>query len=112
MSHFSGSFDAIVRRYGRTVCVERDGAVLGTGYALLQPMLDQEAQFLPSPLGLGREEQTLCLAERTLPLDPAPGECVLRQGEDAFLVVNARAVEVGTERVYWRAVLKRQDAAA
>lgn len=109
---FGGSFDAIVKRYGRAVSVERDGIVLGTGRALLQPMLDQEAQFLPSELGVGRDERTLCLGERSLPLDPAPGETLLRQGDEVFVVVNARAVDVGTQRVYWRAVLKRREEAA
>ena len=99
---FGDSFAAIVKRYGKTVCVERDGVVLGTGRALLQPMPDQERQFLPSDLGLGREE-------RSLPLEPGPGEWVLRQGSDAFDILRVQAVEVGSQRVYWRLILTRRD---
>ena len=106
---FGDSFAAIVKRYGKTVWVERDGVVLGPGRALLQPMPDQERQFLPSDLGLGREERTLCLGERSLPLEPGAGEWVLRQGSDAFDILRVQAVEVGSQRVYWRLILTRRD---
>lgn len=106
---FAGAFRAIADRYGQEVSLYRDGNLLGTGRAVLRPILDRERQFLPTDLGVRRQEQMLCLGEDTLPFAPAPGETVLRQGEDAYDVVNVRPVQAGDQVIYWRAVLTRRD---
>lgn len=51
----------------------------------------------------------LCLAEASLPLEEQPGNWVLQQGERFYGVRNVSAVEAGRERIYWRAVLVRQE---
>ena len=85
------------------------GTLLGTGRAVLRPILDRERQYLPTDLGARRQEQMLCLGEDTLPFAPARGETVLRQGEDAYDVENVRPVQAGDQVIYWRAVLTRRD---
>lgn len=66
-------------------------------------------QFVPTDLGLRRQEMVLCLAEASLPLEEQPGNWVLQQGERFYGVRNVSAVEAGRERIYWRAVLVRQE---
>ncbi len=106
---FAGAFRAIAARYGQEVALYRDGTLLGTGRAVLRPILDRERQYLPTDLGVRRQEQMLCLGEDTLPFAPARGETVLRQGEDAYDVENVRPVQAGDQVIYWRAVLTRRD---
>ena len=36
---FAGSFQAIAARYGQTVTLWRDGEIVGTGRAVLRPLL-------------------------------------------------------------------------
>ncbi len=88
---FAGAFRAIAARYGQEVSLYRDGKLLGEGRAVLRPILDRERQFLPSDLGMRRQEQMLCL------------------GEDAYDVENVRPVQAGDQVIYWRAVLTRRD---
>ena len=102
---FAGSFQAIAARYGQTVTLWRDGENVGTGRALL----GEARQFVPTDLGLRRQEMVLCLAEASLPLEEQPGNWVLQQGERFYGVRNVSAVEAGRERIYWRAVLVRQE---
>ncbi|MFQ9410831.1 MAG: hypothetical protein ACLR1T_07035 [Evtepia gabavorous] len=66
-------------------------------------------QFVSTDLGLRRQEMVLCLAEASLPLEEQPGNWVLQQGERFYGVRNVSAVEAGRERIYWRAVLVRQE---
>ena len=99
----------LIRDFGETVRLERDGAALGTGRAILRPMLDREDQFRPSRLGIRREEEVLCLAETRLPFPAVPDRVVLRQGGTAYEVISVRTVTVGREAVYQRAVLHRRD---
>lgn len=108
--NFGGCFDAIAARYGENIAVARAGQVLATGRALLQPMEDNARQNTPTPLGGGREERLLCLGERSLPLDTGAGALVILWGEERYDVVNAQAFYVAGEPVYWRAVLRREDA--
>lgn len=107
---FAGAFRAIVGQYGQKVTLERNGVVLGRGLAVLRPVTDRNRQFVPTDLGLQRQEQMLCMGEAGLPFAPAPGETVLRQGENAYDVVNVRPVMAGEERIYWRAILVRREA--
>lgn len=106
---FAGSFLAIAARYGQEVSLLREGKTLGSGLAVLRPVLDQERQFLPTELGLYRREMVLCLGQGELPFDPQPGELVLQTEDGAYDVVNARSVEAGRERIYWRAILARRE---
>ena len=78
---FAGSFQAIAARYGQTVTLWRDGEIVGTGRAVLRPLLGEARQFVPTDLGLRRQEMVLCLAEASLPLEEQPGDWVLQQGE-------------------------------
>ena len=82
---------------------------VGTGRAVLRPLLGEARQFVPTDLGLRRQEMVLCLAEASLPLEEQPGNWVLQQGERFYGVRNVSAVEAGRERIYWRAVLVRQE---
>lgn len=96
----------IIREFGESVTLARDGLVLGQGRAILRPVPGGEEQYLPTRLGEKREERLLCLAEAGMPFAPQPGETVVRRRSDAYDVVNVRAVTVGEEPVYWRAVLR------
>lgn len=87
----------------------RDGENVGMGRAVLRPLLGEARQFVPTDLGLRRQEMVLCLAEASLPLEEQPGNWVLQQGERFYGVRNVSAVEAGRERIYWRAVLVRQE---
>ena len=106
---FTGEFPAIAARYGQEVVLLSDGEELGRGLAVLRPLLDREKQFLPTELGVWRREQVLCLGQASLPFGSRPGGVVLQAGEEAYDVVNARLVEIGRERIYWRAVLARRE---
>ena len=53
---FAGSFQAIAARYGQTVTLWRDGEIVGTGRAELRPLLGEARQFVPTDLGLRRQE--------------------------------------------------------
>lgn len=61
---FAGSFQAIAARYGQTVTLWRDGEIVGTGRAVLRPLLGEARQFVPTDLGLRRQEMVLCLARQ------------------------------------------------
>lgn len=74
---FAGSFQAIAARYGQTVTLWRDGENVGTGRAVLRPLLGEARQFVPTDLGLRRQEMVLCLAEASLPLEEQPGNWAL-----------------------------------
>lgn len=99
----------LIRDFGETVGLERDGSALGTGQAILRPLTGREDQFRPSRLGIRREEEVLCLAETRLPFPAVPDRVVLRQGGTAYEVISVRTVTVGREPVYQRAVLRRRD---
>lgn len=105
---FADSFQAIAARYGQTVTLWRDGENVGTGRAV-RVLAGGARQFVPTDLGLRRQEMVLCLAEASLPLEEQPGNWVLQQGERFYGVRNVSAVEAGRERIYWRAVLVRQE---
>ena len=100
---FAGVFDAIAARYGQVVTVAKDGVTLGSGRAVLRPMLDRKSQFVPTDLGLARVEETLCLGQVGLPFSEEAGVWTVTQGETVYAVVNLRPVRAGEERIYWRA---------
>ena len=102
---FARAFSGILERYGQEVTLYRDGTLLGTGLALVQPVLGDERQFIPSELGVWENGKFLCMGEASLPFAPAPGETVLACGGVSYDVRNCKAVMAGNELVYWRAVL-------
>lgn len=106
---FAGVFDAIAARYGQVVTVAKDGVTLGSGRAVLRPVLDRKPQFVPTDLGLARVEETLCLGQAELPFSEAAGVWTVTQGETVYTVVNLRPVRAGEERIYWRVVLRRRE---
>lgn len=108
---YAAAFQGVAARHGQTVTLEREGAVLGTGLALLRPLFDRNRQFLPADLGLERREQVLCLAEPALPFAPTPGRTLVRCGDGVYRVVNVRRVTAGRELVYWRAILEGEEGA-
>lgn len=103
-----GAVARIIRDFGETVTLERDGAVLGRGRAILRPVLNGEDQFLPTPLGVRREERVLCLGEVGLPFPDDSDGVILTRGQERYDVVNVRLVTVGREAAYRRAVLGRR----
>lgn len=106
------TFNALARAWGEAVTVRRDGVLLGEGLAILRPLLDKEAQFVPTDQGLAREERVLCLAESALPIEAKPGETVLTTGEEIdYTVISIRPLLAGTTRVCWRLILKRREEA-
>ena len=102
---FADAFSGILAQYGQTVTLYRDGVLLGSGLALVQPIAGEERQFVPSELGVWEDGKYLCMGEASLPFAPAPGETVLVCGEDSYDVRSCKAVLAGPERVYWRAIL-------
>lgn len=106
---FAESFGAIAARYGQTVTVYRNQEQAGEGRAVLRPLHDRDRQFVPTVLGGEQRDRLLCLGEGSLPLAPGPEEVVVRHGEAAFDVVNARPIAAGDELICWRAILVRRD---
>lgn len=106
---FAGSFQAIAARYGQEVILFHQGQQAGQGLAVLRPVLDRQAQWQPQPLGQARREEVLCLAAAQLPFHTGCAEQTVQAGQALYDVVSARPVEAGTERIYWRAVLRRRE---
>lgn len=106
------AFPAVVRQIGQRVEIWRDGAKLGEGYAYLRPVQDRQDQFRPTDLGLRRRERTLCYGQAELPLDPAPGETLVKAGAETYRVLSARAMRAGARRVFWQALLEWREEAA
>ena len=105
---FGTAVARIIREFGEPVTLSLDGTDLGGGRAILRPVLTGEDQFLPTPLGVRREEEVLCLAETGLPFPEDPDGVVLVRGRERYDVVNVRLVTVGREPAYWRAMLGRR----
>lgn len=104
-----GYFHAVVREIGQQVEVWRDGVLLGTGYAYLEPVFDREDQFQPTDLGLRRRETQICYGQATLPLDPSPGETLVKAGGDTYRVISSHAVKEGPYRIFWRVYLEWRE---
>lgn len=106
---FAGAFGAIAAQYGTIVELYRQGARLGEGRAILRPLYENGRQVTPTRLGLRQADKVLCFGEGGLPFVPTPGELLLRQGEEWYVVETVRPVEVGEDLVCWRAVLTRRE---
>ena len=97
-------WNAILNRYGRQVGVCNPGTEEISVKVFLQPVLDRDAQLVPSPLGLRREERMLYLGPGDISL--LPGETVIRDGQVRYEVRSTRTVEDGHH--VW-AVLQRLE---
>lgn len=102
-------FCACVREIGQKVEVWRDGILLGRGYAHIQPVFDRGDQFQPTDLGLHRRETQICYGEPGLPLEPSPGETLVKAGKDIFRVISSHEGKVGEGRIFWRAYLEWRE---
>ena len=102
-------FDAIAARYGQVVTVAKDGVTLGSGRAVLRPVLDRKPQFVPTDLGLARVEETLCLGQVGLPLLGGGGSLDGDPGGDGVCRGKPPPGAGGGGGIYWRAVLRRRE---
>lgn len=84
---------AILGRYGQEVRLQSPGQEDVAVKAFIQPVLDKESQFVPSPLGLRREERAVYLGPGDAPLHP--GETVVRTQTAAYEVRSARVIDGG-----------------
>lgn len=87
-----------------------DGEKVRMGPAFLQPILDRERQWTPTPLGRKRQDRFLLLAGPELALGALGEDGYVEWDGQRYDVVTARSVAVGKETVYWWAVLMvRED---
>ena len=99
--------DALLARYGQKVEVVRDGAAR-SARAFLQPILDrgrETRQFLPTPLGVRREDRFLCLGREELRADRDQ----VRWLGGLYDVQTAQPIYVGGALSHWWAVLVPAD---
>lgn len=100
---------AILARYGQTVTVYQGegGSGIDTR-AFLQPILEKDHDFVPSPLGLRNEERFLYLGAPEVELS-VEKRSVVDWGGKQFEVYSAREVYVGKELSHYWAVLRPRD---
>ena len=99
----------IFQRYGKPVTVlshKNESGLLAN--AFLQPVLGRKErgrQFVPTELGIVREERFLYLGESWVSLEDT--STVLCDGA-AYEVSSAQPVWIGTRLSHWRAILIRK----
>lgn len=99
----------LMRQYGQSVELVRAGEVTPTR-AFLQPITrkrEEQAQYLPTPLGLRREDDFLYLGPPQLELKA--GRDRVRWGGRTFLIRTAHPIYVGSGISHWWAVLVPAD---
>lgn len=104
-----GGFDSVLRRYGRPAAVHR-GTTVQVGPAMVQPLLDKTEQWSPSPLGRRRRDRFLYLGEPGLALDGLGEDGYVEWEAAAYDVEAAHPVLLGSETLYWWAVLTAREA--
>lgn len=104
-----GQFSRILARYGRPAAVHR-GAAVHIGPAMVQPLLDKSEQWTPSPLGRRRRDRFLYLGEPGLALDGLGEDGYVEWEAAAYDVEAAHPVLLGSETLYWWAVLTPREA--
>lgn len=106
-----GGFDAVLRRYGKPAAVHGNGETR-IGPAMVQPLLEKNEQWTPTPLGRKRQDRFLCLGAPELTLDGLETDGFLEWDGQAYNVVTAQRVELGNKPLYWWAILTvREDEA-
>lgn len=104
MTEFAG----ILRQYGRPAAVRR-GEETAVGSAMVQPILDRESQWSPTPLGRKRQDRFLYLGTPELDLDGLAWDDYLEWDGQRYDVVTAQPICLGGRRLYWWAVLTPRE---
>ena len=98
----------MLRVFGLPLVRHRAGESVGvSGFGLIQPVLERRErgrQYVPSPLGLVRQERFLYWGEPSLHLTQMQGGYLLCEGL-RYQVLSAQAMYVGRHLTHWRAVL-------
>lgn len=104
-----GTVVRLMKKYGQEVELVRAGEAI-TVRAFLQPIIrqrEEQQQYLPTPLGLRREDSFLYLGPAWLELKA--GRDRLRWRDQDFLVQTAQPICLGAEISHWWAVLVPGD---
>ncbi len=99
----------LMQRYGQRVELVRAGEVT-SARAFLQPITrqrEEQAQYLPTPLGLRREDDFLYLGPPQLELKA--GQDRVRWLDQTFSIRTAHPIYVGSSISHWWAVLVPAD---
>lgn len=108
----SFSIAPLLRQFGTPVTAVRAGELSGReGFAFLQAVSEGKErgrQFVPSPLGIFRDERFLYLGEAELSLEGMEGGYLLCEGR-FYVVSSAQPVYVGKTLSHWRAILTRKE---
>lgn len=90
------AFEWVIRTYGQKMaCCRGDGAKVGEGMAIVQPMTKADWQYTAGALGSYSQDKFLGLAEPELPLDKTgPGGWV-EWGGQRYEPMTVRPVWVG-----------------
>lgn len=101
----------LLRRHGRQARLVSGGTETA-GLAMVQPLLDRDDQWIPTPLGRMRGDRFLYIGEPALPVDEL-GEAgyVVWEGQ-AYEVVTAQPVRLGGKLLYrWAVLTVREEKA-
>lgn len=101
-------FAHILQCYGGPAAVHA-GEEVRVGPGFLQPVLDKERQWTPTPLGQKRQDRFLFLAGPELRLDHLGEDGYVEWDGASYDVVTARPVAFGKETLYWWAVLTARE---
>lgn len=108
----SFNISRVLQQFGKPVTLVRAGEVAGReGFAFLQAVAERKErgrQFVPSPLGIMRDECFLYLGEARLSLDGMEGGYLLCEGR-FYVISSAQPVYVGKMLSHWRAVLTLKE---
>lgn len=100
---------ALMRRYGQRVEILGDGESRQVR-AFLQPVrrkTSEEEQYLPTPLGLRREDRWLYLGEGEAALSPLTNR--VKWNGKTFDIQTAQPIYVGDRLSHWWALLAPGD---
>lgn len=106
-----GGFEAVLRKHGKPAAVCRGGETR-VGPAMVQPLLEKNEKWTPTPLGRKRQDRFLCLAAPELDMDGLRGDDWVEWDGRRYDVTTAQSVELGGRRLYWWAVLTVREETA
>lgn len=98
----------VIDRLGREMtCYDKDGGVLGSGMAIVQPMLREEWQRSAGDLGRYENGRFLCFAHPRLPV----GDGDVAWDGQRYEVMTVRPIRVGdTVTHLWMALRPAEEA--